>query len=719
MKEDWGNSLRWVPAVAFASALAFGAYAMKLRDDAWRLEEAKDAEYIAAIQAASVKRVLDRALGAADTLATMIRYQGGSVENFDAYAPDILASAPGVANIQAAPQGVVRHIYPLAGQEKAIGHDLLADPARRREALRAIETRKATLAGPFKLVQGGEGMIGRRPVFLRDRAGSERFWGFASTLIYVDQLIGNTDLPKFERRGYAYQLWRVHPDSGERHVFAGFRAALANAASVEIEVPNGRWTLSVTNFPASRHAPLLWLDGLAALLGATLIASLLRRMLRQPQLLQEQVAAATAELAHRQAQLKALIDSIPDYIFFKDRNSVYLGCNKAYEARSGRDEKDLVGRTDLDLYPPEEAEFYRAKDREMLALGHPIQIEESVRGDDGSVSWFDTIKTPFFGPAGGVLGLVGVCRDITVRKQAEQLLRLSETVFETTSEGIMITDAAARIVRINPAFSAITGYSQREAVGKNASLVKSGRHDALFYERMWRELVEPGRWEGEIWNRRKSGEIYPEWLSIVAVRDRHGEVEQYVAVFSDITQRKRDEEFIRYQATHDALTGLPNRTLFMDRLTRVLAHASRTGCTTALLFIDLDGFKAVNDTSGHEAGDALLCATAERIAQCVREEDTVARLGGDEFTVILSDVAGAAGAATVAEKIGQAIAVPLPFRGEECRVSASIGIALSGKDSSDVATLLGNADRAMYEAKRAGRNAYRFSCGDRIEGAGA
>ncbi|MER2539482.1 MAG: EAL domain-containing protein, partial [Azonexus sp.] len=280
-------------------------------------------------------------------------------------------------------------------------------------------------------------------------------------------------------------------------------------------------------------------------------------------------------------------------------------------------------------------------------------------------------------------------------------------------EGITITDAAMVILRVNRAFTEITGYNTEEIVGKTPALLSSGRHDAAFFAAMWESIARTGAWQGEIWNRRKCGEIYPAWLMITAVKDKAGTVTNYVGTFADITARKAAEEEINSLAFFDPLTGLPNRRLLLDRLKQALASSTRNVKYGALLFIDLDHFKNLNDTRGHDIGDLLLQQVAERLTTCVRESDTVARLGGDEFVVMLEDLSGTIQeAVNQAESVGEKILSTLnktyALGSGEHHSTPSIGIALFADHSEGIDELLKRADLAMYEAKAAGRNTLRF-----------
>ena len=291
---------------------------------------------------------------------------------------------------------------------------------------------------------------------------------------------------------------------------------------------------------------------------------------------------------------------------------------------------------------------------------------------------------------------------------SDQNLRLAEKVFENSFEGIVFTNAANVIESVNPAFTQITGYHSHEVIGRTPKVLSSGKHDALFYGEMWRALKTFGRWQGEIWNRRKNGEIYPEWLSINAVRSGEGKVTNYIAIFSDITERKAAEKRVWHLAHHDALTGLPNRMLFVERLEHAISRLRRSRGVAAVLFLDLDRFKVVNDTLGHSVGDHLLRTAAQRLVACVRAEDTVARLGGDEFTVVLEDVANLEGLPRVARNIIDQLSLPMDLDGHEVRVTASVGISVYPADGESAEILLKHADAAMYLAKSEGRNNFQF-----------
>ena len=298
--------------------------------------------------------------------------------------------------------------------------------------------------------------------------------------------------------------------------------------------------------------------------------------------------------------------------------------------------------------------------------------------------------------------------EIIEHAKTEAELKLAASVFHNTMDGVVITDTSSIILSVNPAFTVITGYSADDAVGRKPNLLRSDRHGPDFYRELWAVLLREGRWEGEIWNRRKNGEAFLEWLSIGAVAGEDGQPARYVAVFNDITELRRKDEHIRYLAFHDPLTGLPNRALLLDRLAHGLAFAVREKERLGVMFIDLDGFKHINDTIGHNIGDGVLQEVARRLRECLRESDTVARMGGDEFVVLLEHVAEAEACATLARKLIASLAMPMTLSGHTVQVGASIGIARFPEDGADVVELMKHADVAMYAAKSAGRGIYRF-----------
>lgn len=366
-----------------------------------------------------------------------------------------------------------------------------------------------------------------------------------------------------------------------------------------------------------------------------------------------------------------------------------------------------------------------AADRSTLELGiwanpedrqhmvHAIRDQGSLRSftapirtKGGSIRLCELTAQPI--PINGEACVLTIARDITERQQMQEKLLQAATVFESTAEGVMITDTEQRITAVNRAFTEITGYSEAEALGQSPRLLASGQHDSAFYAAMWHQLAADGHWQGEIWNRRKNGEPYPEWLTISAVRNRGEQITHFVGVFADISTLKHAQARLDYQAHHDPLTGLPNRILFESRLQAALLDATTDAQRGAVLFIDLDRFKHINDSLGHPVGDLLLKSIATRLKDQLRDIDTVARLGGDEFIILLPGLHTAADAEHIASKVLACFSAPFEADEHEFFTSASIGISLYPEHGSDVATVVKNADAAMYRAKSKGRNRIEF-----------
>ena len=378
---------------------------------------------------------------------------------------------------------------------------------------------------------------------------------------------------------------------------------------------------------------------------------------------------AEQALQESERRLHCILDSVEAYIYIKDRDYRYQYANRRVRELFGQPMEAIVGRDDSGFFDADTAANLRHNDRRVIEQGERVAAEEvNTNLKDQITSTFLTVKLPLLDQQGQVYALCGISTDITERKQVEASLRVAAAAFEA-QQGTLICDADNRILRVNQSFLEMCGYTEAEVIGQNPRLFASGRHDQAFYAAMWQAINATGTWQGEIWDRRKDGEVYPKWLSITAVKDGGGAVVNYVATQSDITERKSAEAQIRHLAFYDPLTQLPNRRLLADRLQHALATSARSGREGALLFIDLDHFKVLNDTLGHDKGDLLLQEVARRIGACVREGDTVARLGGDEFVVMLEGLSqqereAATQAETVGDKILAAIDQPCDLTGQ-------------------------------------------------------
>ena len=588
--------------VAFVMALVSGLWVAWLNIDGRDQAQRAEAFALASAQAALLNQRLDAALSATYALGAVLRQSQFVVEpdNFNQLGSELLRYHPGISSLQYAPGGITTYITPLAGNEKAIGNNLLLVTDRNKEALQAVQTRKLTLAGPFELRQGGLGIAGRLPLFKPLAAGgTDAFWGFAVALIRVSELVQSANLDSLAQSGYDYGLWRIHPDTGERQVFVRSGAEkMSHPIVVDFPVPNGRWHLSVAPKTGwlTEHMSNAALGIAFALLFAGMVATMVYVMRRQPLRLQEQVALRTRELND----------------------------------------------------------------------------------------------------------------EVQARRAAQAGLKLAAQVFESSAEAIMITDCTNKILSVNEAFSKMTGYAADEVVGQTPSMMASGRHDDAFFKDLFQSLMTHGHWQGEIWNRRKNGEVFPQWQGVSMVRDEDGKVTQYVSIAADITERKASEERINFLSHYDTLTGLPNRTLLQDRVHQAMMVADLYGSKVSLMTLDLDRFKLINDSLGHQLGDQLLIQVVRRLTSLVRSADTISRQGGDEFIIVLQDDTGLTVASRIAQKIQEQFNALFVIEGQEVRVTSSIGIAAYPDDGGDIETLLKRSDIAMYHAKQSGRATYRF-----------
>jgi diguanylate cyclase (GGDEF)-like protein/PAS domain S-box-containing protein len=374
----------------------------------------------------------------------------------------------------------------------------------------------------------------------------------------------------------------------------------------------------------------------------------------------------------------------------------------------GMDPKAASLRNDdwIKLLSAKDLERMREATRAAIQQDQAFSMTFQINRLDGQVRFMHNRAALYSDDHGVPRRLIGATEDVTQRMQQEAELRVAAAAFES-HESMLVTNAQVEILRVNPAFTALFGYTSAEAVGRNPRLLKSGRHDVHFYAAMWTELVAHHSWQGEVWNVRKDGVEFPCWLCITAVCDDKGVVTHYVATHTDITLRKATEDEVKRLAFFDPLTNLPNRRLFTDRLHQAVIKAKRSQSHAALIFVDLDKFKPVNDRHGHAAGDQLLQAVAHRLNTCVRESDTVARVGGDEFVVLLASISQAQDAVQVAKKMHAALRTPFHLStGQSLQISSSAGVALYPEDGLDEATLSHHADVAMYAAKAAGRDQY-------------
>jgi diguanylate cyclase (GGDEF)-like protein/PAS domain S-box-containing protein len=440
------------------------------------------------------------------------------------------------------------------------------------------------------------------------------------------------------------------------------------------------------------------------------VAAMLASALLAAAWLRRQVAARTGELRESERKLSTILDSVESLIYIKDTRYRYQYVNGAMCRLLGRPSSEIVGKDDFQLFDTAAATALHEADRKVIERGERVSTEEVKGVESGSL--FLSTKIPLCRADGRVYALCGISIDITERKQVEESLRIAATVFQST-EGMFVLGPDRRIIEVNRAYSAMSGHAPPEMAGAALPAFSLEPDGAAFNEAMWEIVARNGKWQGEVWTRRKDGEAYPAWMTLTSVPGDDGQGSGFVGTQSDITYQKRAQDQIVQLAYYDALTGLPNRLLLLQRIRHCMSFNHRSKQMAALLVLDLDNFKDLNDTRGHATGDQLLQQVAERIVACARETDTVARLGGDEFVILVEAVGGSqqeavAHADAIGWKILEAVGEPYVIGGAPQHTTCSIGVVLCGDDEVSIEELMKRADLAMYEAKKAGRNTLRF-----------
>lgn len=704
----------------FLVCLILSALVVWSLEQNYRHNQRANIENITQNHAFLLRDSLRQALTLNYAMAALVRIKSGTPDTFDTIAGDLLPYFDSVSHLSLSRDGIISHAYPLEGNEKSIGFNQLSDSVQNKEALRALRSGQMTLTGPVNLVQGGTGVIARQPIFL-DTAEGRTFWGFANVTIRIDHLLDTANIKQLDSQQLAYRLWRVNPIDDSREIIALHSTdeqqdphLWHHPINKSFEVPNGIWTLSVSPLDGWLNvwrlaSEILLALVMSGLLGyqTWLVVILQRRKIN----LQSAIDEQTREILDARAQLQATLDAIPDLLFEISEDGVIHNLHTHRQDLLLLRPEDFPGKKMEAVMP---TEIYRPIYESMAEASHKgfssgkcyvLQLPDGVHEFELS-----TACKP--GQSGTQKHFVMISRDITERRQAEEELRVAATAFEAR-EGMMITDPSGIILRVNKAFSEITGYSAEDVIGENPRLFNSGHHGPEFYRDMWQTITREGKWQGEIWNRRRNGEIYPQWLTITAVKNGCNKTTHYVSTLTDITERKENEARINNLAFFDPLTQLPNRRLLQDRLQRAIAATSHKKNLGALLFIDLDDFKTLNDNRGHHIGDLLLVAVANRLRMAVRSQDTVARLGGDEFLVVLEDLhtnhdQAAAIAQQIAENIRESLIETYTLEGQDYFSTPSIGISLFGDRQVHIDELLKQADQAMYHAKAQGRNTCRF-----------
>ncbi|HRE55647.1 MAG TPA: EAL domain-containing protein [Candidatus Competibacter sp.] len=620
----------------------------------------------------------------------------------------------------------VYYLEPYAGNEAALGYspDSL-HPARGVALLQAWNSGQISLTERYRLVQETEqrfAVLAFAPVYQagqEPRQADERrrqLDGFVLGVISVDRIVETVFAQQAD--GLIVKLADISAPVERRQLYVSksfpLKPELSPAGSLspyrqDFSMANRMWRIEIQPTPAfvSDHTDRLyrWVPAVGAL--STLLAALyLFATVSQRRRAEKLVALRTAKLREQEQLFRSVFEEASDGALLLDDGHI-IDCNEQAMALLGVASREQIIASRPETFSPDRQPDGRLSSEKAQDLIESVyrkggqRFEWLHRRATGAELWVEVQLTPI--PWNGRRILYSAMRDITERRRAEERQRLAAAVFEAVRESIIVTDANSDIVAVNPAFTVLSGYAETEVLGRNPRLLKADRHSEADYQAMWRAVASQGVWQGEFWNRRKDGVLYLVLATISQVRNAAGELTHYVSIATDITQQKEAEQRIEHLAYYDALTDLPNRSLLAQRAELALALAARRDEELALLFLDLDRFKEVNDSLGHAEGDALLVQVAARLKSLLRGSDTVCRLGGDEFVLLLPD-AGRAGATRVADKVLAAFREPFVVAGHSLRVTVSIGAAIYPHDGATFDDLLKNADTALYRAKQDGRN---------------
>lgn len=610
--------------------------------------------------------------------------------------------------------------------QRAFGFDNFTEVTRRKAMEQARDTGELSISGKVPLIheveKGPAGIRMYLPVYKKGTATltveerRENILGWLYLPIRMNDFMqdalgdrsGRLDVELYDGDAPAPETLLFDSDLSNSHLAENIDALFKTVKTIDLH--GHKWTLAAHSLPnfdsrieeGKQQFIIYYGTGISLLLAflAGFILYSRARAMRNAQ-----------EVSQSEARLSAVIETALDAVIQMDGGGRVIGWNSQAELMFGWPRGMAIGHMlDELVIPPAHHKAYRTGMEKLrgVAVSDPIddlqarsELRAVRRNSNEFPVEFSMTKTPLID---GSYQFTAFIHDISSRHEREEAQRLASNVLDTVEEAVLVTDTGNRIVRINPAFTAITGYAAQEVIGQNPNLLSAGKHPPEFYREMWESINGKGLWQGEIWDRRKSGETYIKWLTIKAVRDENGVLTHYLGVFSDISERKASEERMKRLAHYDPLTELPNRTLFYDRLQQSISKARRDRGLLALMFIDLDKFKPVNDTYGHAIGDLLLKEVAIRLLDCVRESDTVSRIGGDEFVILLSAIENEQDATFVAGKILHALNEPFKPEGLSLSISSSIGIAIYPEHGDNDLLLTKHADIAMYHAKHGGRN---------------
>lgn len=686
-----------------ASLVAMGSAHLWLKN-----KQQEQGEYVEAITSAhlhTLSQSLSEAFSAASTLSIIVQQVRGQPDNFEDIAHNLLSNNPGLNALQLSPEGALSSTISKTEKQESDWHNLFKASNQNQDRQSAMNSGKLTVSGPLPLPHGGAGAIARQPIFLTRPNGEAYFWGFAAALIRFPDIINAAGLKQMTQDGLHYVLCRPMDGNNERKIIsASTSTPLHKPVTFPVVVPGIEWMLSVApidGWISNEHYSIAFL---LVVLFVGIVTTAAATILKQPLRLREEVKARTNELAQREARFRNFFEKNRSVMMLVDpETGVIQHVNEAASVFYGYSSEELVGHPASRINAMNEETLRRERQKAMRKEKNCFQFQHRLK--DGSTRNVEVYSTPFETEVG--TQLFSIIHDVTERKQLENETALAASVFTHASEAIVVMNNQRCVISVNSAFEAITGISQVSAANKG--LLQQMNIKDLNEEAIWSSVAETGNWSGNLWGYTLEGEQYAALLTInqVFIND-NDETPYFIALFSDITELKQQQKELEDIAHYDPLTGLPNRLLYVDRLNIELARTSRYNTRVAVLFLDLDGFKQVNDLYGHNVGDRMLNSIAQRLKESVRENDTVARIGGDEFVLILTGLNHNDDCVPILNRLLLASAQPIPIDHEEVSISASIGVAFYPDHASDPEQLMRLADHAMYEAKQSGRNRYAY-----------
>ncbi|MCC5452958.1 EAL domain-containing protein [Rheinheimera sp. UJ51] len=670
----------------------------------------------AQVYAGKIERELLQASSLSYAISAWVKQQQGAIDGFEHFAKLISSYYPYITLVSLAPEGIIKAIYPEDTGINLLDYNILTNPEQGADARKAINSTKVQLTGPYELIQGGTGLVGRLPIYLMDGSQS-RFWGFVNITLHIEKLPSLLNLQALPEQGIDYIIFFESDIPQDKPILFGSITTPRNDfVASDIFPANTDWSLQLYPKTDWRQPQLYYYQLFLATLFTImlgLLSFLLLNTLRSKSQLAQLVAAKTKDLETQLQRNQSFIaasnaasweyDHHTGLMTYSAEHFAMLGYRNSIASAQEGTIDDLWVKA---LHPHDMASVTAYFDDYINKTDDKLYENQfRMRHKDGHWVWILSRGRTIVSSEHKLT--VGIHLDITQRKENELKLQLLARLYQQSSEGLIVTNAEQKIVQINQAFSQISGFDEQDVLGKKPNILASGRHDKKFYRAMWQEIDNTGSWKGEIWNRRKDGSIYPQWLSISKIDGIEPGDFYFVGLFSDISQYKEDEAQIRFLAEFDPLTSLPNRVLLHDRTEQAIQISEQYQQALAMLVIDLDRFKQINDSLGHQIGDEVLVQMAKRLDSVCRAEDTLSRLSSDEFVIIRKNT-GAKAAASLAEQILPLLLEPCLAAGHELTLSGSIGIAIYPTDGKTFHDLYRHADMAMYQAKELGRNTFCF-----------